>query len=300
MIKITDQISLHDNVNVLDGIWFDNLIVERGITLWRCSIETYFRIHNTKCSGNVELEVCDLKAPLNTKSSSCKKLSLNESKCYGRLNFKELQFRELDVGNTIIIGQILFNLNQLQEKPDKKFDTNPRLSISKSNTLGDDISVEEQLIILHENFKKIPTATRQEEYCAYQLRETIEKQTSRGISNRIIHYLFKWCFGYLLIPKRIVSTMIAVILISTFGYCLLSWFNLGSLNLSNGVSIFQDGILIGVGRSLYFSVVTFSTLGYGDICPIGTLKVLATMESFSGLVIVSVFAVSLARKLFRW
>ena len=298
--KISGQVNLHDNVNILDGIWFDNLIVKRGILLWRCKVESYFRIYNVKCQGNIELLVCDLVSPLNTKSSSCIILSLNESKCYSRLNFKGLQFDKLDVGNTTVIGQLLFRLRQLKEKPDNKFDISPCLTITKSNTLGDDISIEEQLIVLHENFKKIPTATRQEEYCAYQLRETIERQNRKGISNKINHFVFKWCFGYLLIPKRIVLTMIGIILVFAFSYYLLSWLNLGCLNFSTGGSIFKDGKLIGLGRSLYFSVVTFSTLGYGDIYPIGTLKLLATLESFSGLVIVSIFAVSVARKLFRW
>ena len=61
-----------------------------------------------------------------------------------------------------------------------------------------------------------------------------------------------------------------------------------------------EGVLSGLYRTLYFSVVTFSTLGYGDIYPVGFLKAFAATEAFIGLVVTAIFAVSLARKLFRW
>src|SRR6185295_1935455 len=38
------------------------------------------------------------------------------------------------------------------------------------------------------------------------------------------------------------------------------------------------------GDSLYFSTITFTTLGYGDFSPIGWLKILSAIEAFTGVV----------------
>ena len=43
------------------------------------------------------------------------------------------------------------------------------------------------------------------------------------------------------------------------------------------------------GDYLYFSVVTFTSLGYGDISPVGIGKLVASIEVFSGLITVAIF-----------
>lgn len=54
------------------------------------------------------------------------------------------------------------------------------------------------------------------------------------------------------------------------------------------------------GHCLYFSVVTFSTLGYGDIAPASIVsRVLANAESLIGLALVAAFAVCLAKRFAR-
>jgi hypothetical protein len=52
-------------------------------------------------------------------------------------------------------------------------------------------------------------------------------------------------------------------------------------------------------QAFYFSVVTFTTLGYGDIVPIGFSKLVAIVEAFCGLFIVPLFIVGLSRKYLR-
>jgi voltage-gated potassium channel Kch len=51
------------------------------------------------------------------------------------------------------------------------------------------------------------------------------------------------------------------------------------------------------GLNLYFSVVTFTTLGYGDIRPIGTTaRFLAGLESFVGALMVALVVFVLGRR----
>ncbi len=51
---------------------------------------------------------------------------------------------------------------------------------------------------------------------------------------------------------------------------------------------------------LYFSVITFTTIGYGDLYPVGTAaKVLVGVESLSGAVLVALFVFVLGRRVAR-
>ncbi len=53
------------------------------------------------------------------------------------------------------------------------------------------------------------------------------------------------------------------------------------------------------GESIYFSVVTFSTLGYGDLAPIGFSRFIAILEALSGIFIFPIFITGLCRKYLR-
>lgn len=305
---IKRQIFLRDTVNILDGLGLENLSVEQDVNLIQCSVHTFFRIHNVHCSGDIKLIVCDLNAPLSTKDSSCVKLSLSESKCSGRLDFRNLSFQEIDLSNTIVAGQLFLNLSQLQRRTDakaffvgrsKNWDTPPCLSPQKSYTLRESVSIAEQLIVLRENFRRIPIAGQQEEYCAYQLADAAW-EFSHGWIAKCIYWIAKKGFGYLLLPLRVVLTMIAIVVLFGVFYAVLTRLGVGNLVFSDGKSISQDGVLLSILRSLYFSVVTFSTLGYGDIHPVGLLKAFAATEAFTGLTVAGLFTVSLARRIFRW
>jgi len=70
---------------------------------------------------------------------------------------------------------------------------------------------------------------------------------------------------------------------------------------------YTQGTLIGGGlpfkpdisQSLYLSVTTFTTVGYGDIAPVGILRLAAMAEAFCGVFLVSLFAIGLSRKYLR-
>jgi hypothetical protein len=49
----------------------------------------------------------------------------------------------------------------------------------------------------------------------------------------------------------------------------------------------------------YFSIITFTTIGYGDYAPRGWVRWVAGLEGFLGLFLVAVFTVSFARKFIR-
>jgi len=53
-------------------------------------------------------------------------------------------------------------------------------------------------------------------------------------------------------------------------------------------------------ESLYFSVVTITHIGYGDIIPLGFDRGIAVLEEFAGIFILPLFLTSLCRKYLRF
>lgn len=62
---------------------------------------------------------------------------------------------------------------------------------------------------------------------------------------------------------------------------------------------FNNDFLLDILNSLYFSMITFTTLGYGDASPIGFSKLFSSIESFFGAIFISLFIFTLARQVQR-
>lgn len=76
-------------------------------------------------------------------------------------------------------------------------------------------------------------------------------------------------------PHRIIYISLGIIILFGFIY----WLN------SNLISLNTDKVKhFNFGDSFYFSTITFTTLGYGDLSPTGWLKILSSIEAFSGVI----------------
>ncbi len=70
--------------------------------------------------------------------------------------------------------------------------------------------------------------------------------------------------------------------------------------ISNHQFEFGVDYLCQVGYSLYYSAITFLTIGYGDIYPSSpALRIASGIEGFLGLFLMAVFTVSFMRKVLR-
>ncbi len=65
--------------------------------------------------------------------------------------------------------------------------------------------------------------------------------------------------------------------------------------LLRGQELFKPGFF----EALYFSTITFSTVGYGDITPLGASRAMAMIEALAGLFVVPIFIIGLSRKYLR-
>ncbi|MBI5698727.1 two pore domain potassium channel family protein [Candidatus Saganbacteria bacterium] len=92
--------------------------------------------------------------------------------------------------------------------------------------------------------------------------------------------LFSWAFwGYGEKPQFIIAWMSFTIITFSLIYCFI-----GQNELSNYYT------------SLYFSIVTFTTLGYGDIVPFGHLRLVAASEALIGAVLIALLVAGYVNK----
>lgn len=104
--------------------------------------------------------------------------------------------------------------------------------------------------------------------------------------------------GYGEATDRVITFSLGVILICAVLYALLgvrSGHNLIELQAHIGWS---DNLLAFL-TCVYYSVITFTTVGYGDIAPEGLSRVVAAVEAFTGAFAISLFVVVFVRKMMR-
>lgn len=93
-------------------------------------------------------------------------------------------------------------------------------------------------------------------------------------------------FGAFIMPKRILSLILASMVAFALVYMLGGQYNEGTAT-HHGLC-FSD--------ALYFSGVSFLTIGYADFAPLGPARFLAVIEGLVGVTLMSSFIVALTRK----
>ncbi|CCN46366.1 putative Pentapeptide super family protein [Vibrio nigripulchritudo MADA3029] len=115
-------------------------------------------------------------------------------------------------------------------------------------------------------------------------------------SKRIISKGVDLFCGYGESPIRVVMFSVCLIFM-----CALAYFFLGT-TASNPIYPDVHGYkatFLEFLNALYFSVVTFTTLGYGDISPIGLARFIAAFEAFLGSFTMALFVVVFVKKMTR-
>jgi tetratricopeptide (TPR) repeat protein len=110
---------------------------------------------------------------------------------------------------------------------------------------------------------------------------------------RFIHYLYDLLCGYGEKPKNVVISWIFIIVFFALVYLFPS-----GLNYS-GTSQVSDSFLANAFYSLYFSVITFATLGYSDFEPKGYMRPFVMVEALLGIFMIVLFVLVFGRKMMR-
>ncbi|PMJ91204.1 ion channel [Vibrio sp. 10N.261.55.A7] len=114
--------------------------------------------------------------------------------------------------------------------------------------------------------------------------------------NRFISKTVDVFCGYGESPIRVVAFSLGLILTCAMAYFLLD------TTADNPIYADVEGwqfYVFEFFNALYFSVVTFTTLGYGDISPVGVARFIAAFEAFLGSFTMALFVVVFVKKMTR-
>lgn len=115
---------------------------------------------------------------------------------------------------------------------------------------------------------------------------------------RFISKMVDLISGYGEKPLRVVGFSMVLIFFCSLFYFLFGVLDGGQLvKFEAGQPISSN--LLNWLDTLYFSVVTFTTLGYGDLTPVGLSRVIAAVEAFTGSFTLALFVVVFVKKMTR-
>ncbi|CAJ1873292.1 hypothetical protein PEKONANI_03154 [Aeromonas jandaei] len=117
-------------------------------------------------------------------------------------------------------------------------------------------------------------------------------------SQRFTSWIVDLFCGYGEAPMRVVLFSLLLIFICSIFYFFFGLsFNGNHLSYHPGAPFEQNAIFL--LECLYYSVVTFTTLGYGDFTPIGLSRLFAAFEAFTGSFTLALFVVVFVKKMTR-
>ena len=104
--------------------------------------------------------------------------------------------------------------------------------------------------------------------------------------------------GYGEAPLRIIGLSLVIILLCAIIYAFTGLSYNGTIQAVSATQTAQENISF-LWASLYYSVVTFTTLGYGDFTPVGVSRAIAAIEAFTGSFTIALFVVVFVKKMTR-
>ena len=111
-------------------------------------------------------------------------------------------------------------------------------------------------------------------------------------------YVFDFIGRYATAPTRVLANCFVAIGVYGLVYFLMTHFLFDVGHVSSSLPT-QLGHVTGFSNCIYYSAITFFTIGYGDYFPEGLLKLFAVFEGFSGVFLMSYFTVAFVRKILR-
>ena len=268
------------------GCDFYNAYFAKGLIFDRCSIGTsYFFLSNIEsvrfdsCSWNSNFILAEeqYSTKINSKHG---KIGFPDNYLNKFLS-KVLQLKLLNKGSEFIL-RILFS-NEYERQ--KKFKEHG-VSIYIEHTGWNELFMAERT---YRELKKIYSDQGEHDIAGnFFFREKSVQRRQKKPFMRIINYwLNERLFGFGEKIGRLLLNMIAVIVLYTLGFY-------------NFDLIYREGMdYVGIWNSLYFSAVTFTSLGYGDFEPTGIGRFLAFSEALIGAILMGLFVVTLTRRLIR-
>ena len=205
-----------------------------------------------------------------------------------RSNLRDAEFNEKTVLNNVNLFQCRFDNSTLKyayEQLDKKVIHEREQKHSEAKNI---------YAVLKNYFRQEGMYDISGEYYYREkLMETKYNLQEKKYLQWIVDMFLKLTTGYGERPSNILVWWIGII----FGFAFIYYFFSG---IYNGIAYYITSYNPNFLEALYFSIVTFTTLGFGDLTPKpGFFQLFASFEALLGAIFMALFIVVFARKMIR-
>lgn len=248
----------------------------------------------------LSLKSCHLDYYVDLRISKCNSIDLSDTVARDIIDIKpydfDLEIDTINFSGMRLIGRVYLDWIENDVK---------KLIYSQTNTSLREKA--EQFRILKENFNSAGQ---------YDDEDKAYIQFKRNESKAILHeslkrnkisvlwqypaYAFKMLVFdkmglYATSPIRVIFSNIVIYFFFAFLYTVLPYFTDSSLTSAQAGQSFW----IKFWDAAYYTGITYFTVGYGDILPIGSIRYLADITAFTGVFMMSYFTVAFVRKILR-
>ena len=222
------------------------------------------------------------------------KYSLINEALISKIKFSDCDFRAVRIISTSIKEM------EFDDKGKSKFDEDTfldELPVTKESDYEDIYRIYK---VIASKFEENNIYSRYGEY--YYLYKINEYRTLKGIErfNSSIYWAIS---GYGERPTYALVTSILIMCIFAIIYMFtglkVDGAGIVQYNISYISKITFIGIIKDFSRAFHFSIVTFTTVGYGNITPIDLSVLMCSVEMFLGVTMVGIWTATLARKISR-
>ncbi|MGL4730622.1 MAG: ion channel [Clostridium sp.] len=135
-------------------------------------------------------------------------------------------------------------------------------------------------------------------YCFYQSKKAIHK-TFKGFM-RLKSFLSYWICGYGEKPFRAFGFSLLIVLLCAFIYIFSGVQADGKVIQYSLGNVIEGNILKDLAYCFHFSLVTFATVGYGNIIPVGMVSIIiSNIEIMLGVLMIGIWTSTIVRKMTR-
>lgn len=258
---------------------------------------------NQAKAANISFVDCHFDVYMDLRLGECNRVDLRSTIVRDILDIKpqgnNVVIKELNLEDMRILGRLFINWRE-----NNVYD----LIHSQHNTTM--FHKAEQFRILKENFRN--NGQYEDEDAAYiefrrceaeaNLEESLAKSKKSALWAYPTYYFQKYVFDYIgryaTAPTRVLqNAVLTLFLFGTIYFIITDFFpTLGSVATTLPPEL---NMVNNFWNCIYYSAITFFTVGYGDYFGLGIIKFLAAFEGFSGVFLMSYFTVAFVRKILR-
>jgi hypothetical protein len=247
----------------------------------------------------LSIKSCHLSHYADFRLSKCELLDMSDTIARDIIDLKPYDFpvdiETLNFSGMRLIGRIYIDWEKNKVMTLIKNQQNVPLSLKA-----------EQFRILKENFHNTGQYNDEDyayvEFKRFELKDKLQSSLKKNKYSAIWAYpsyffeklIFDKIGLYATSPVRVLTSVLYIYSSFIILYVLLPLFTNGKL--VTGTDHSDMGKIF---EAFYFSGITFFTIGYGDYTPFGVLRLVAVIEGFIGVVMMSYFTVAFVRKILR-